>query len=141
MTGKTRGISPVPIHLSISSPNVVNLTLVDLPGLTKIAIDGQSDSIVSEIENMVRSYVSNPNTIILAVSPANQDLATSDAMKLAREMDPTGETLLFDSTPWSSSGSLCFSGTRCQPPALHVENGNSEACSPGSGSRLGKGCM
>ena len=92
MTGKTRGISPVPIHLSISSPNVVNLTLVDLPGLTKIAIDGQSDSIVSEIENMVRSYVSNPNTIILAVSPANQDLATSDAMKLAREMDPTGET-------------------------------------------------
>ena len=91
MTGKSRGISPVPIHLSISSPNVVNLTLVDLPGLTKIAIDGQSESLVAEIENMVRSYVSNPNTIILAVSPANQDLATSDAMKLAREVDPTGE--------------------------------------------------
>jgi hypothetical protein len=35
----------------------VNLTLIDLPGLTKIAIEGQSDSIVGEIENMVRSYI------------------------------------------------------------------------------------
>ena len=122
MTGKSRGISPVPIHLSISSPNVVNLTLVDLPGLTKIAIDGQSETIVAEIENMVRSYVSNPNTIILAVSPANQDLATSDAMKLAREMDPTGESLTFDSTPRSFSDPLRFSGAGCHPPAPHVES-------------------
>jgi hypothetical protein len=37
--------------------SVVNLTLIDLPGLTKIAIEGQSDSIVGEIENMVRSYI------------------------------------------------------------------------------------
>jgi replication fork clamp-binding protein CrfC len=31
-----------------------------------------------------------PNCIILAISPANQDIATSDAIKLAREVDPTG---------------------------------------------------
>ena len=31
-----------------------------------------------------------PNSIILAISPANQDIATSDAIKLAREVDPTG---------------------------------------------------
>lgn len=91
VTGKSRGISPVPIHLAIHSPNVVNLTLVDLPGLTKIAVDGQHESIVQEIENMVRSYIENPNCIILAISPANQDLATSDAMKISREVDPTGE--------------------------------------------------
>ncbi|CAL5382646.1 unnamed protein product [Camellia sinensis] len=36
---------------------VVNLTLIDLPGLTKVAIDGQSESIVQDIENMVRSYI------------------------------------------------------------------------------------
>ena len=40
---------------------------------------------------MVRQYVDKPNCIILAVSPANQDIATSDAMKLAREVDPEGE--------------------------------------------------
>ncbi|GMP62242.1 hypothetical protein CsSME_00024417 [Camellia sinensis var. sinensis] len=91
VTGKTKQISPIPIHLSIYSPNVVNLTLIDLPGLTKVAVEGQPESIVEDIENMVRSYVEKPNSIILAISPANQDIATSDAIKLAREVDPSGE--------------------------------------------------
>ncbi|XP_027083988.2 phragmoplastin DRP1E-like isoform X2 [Coffea arabica] len=91
VTGKAKQISALPINLSIYSPNVVNLTLVDLPGLTKVAVEGQPESIVQEIENMVRSYVEKPNTIILAITPANQDLATSDAIKIAREVDPAGE--------------------------------------------------
>ncbi|XP_027334095.1 dynamin-related protein 1E isoform X4 [Abrus precatorius] len=74
VTGKTKQISPIPIHLSIYSPN-----------------EGQPESIVQEIETMVRTYVEKPNCIILAISPANQDIATSDAIKLAREVDPTGE--------------------------------------------------
>ncbi|XP_070030262.1 dynamin-related protein 5A isoform X2 [Nicotiana sylvestris] len=90
-TGRSKQISSVPIYLSIYSPNVVNLTLIDLPGLTKVAVEGQSDSIVQDIENMVRSYIEKPNCIILAVSPANQDLATSDAIKVSREVDPKGE--------------------------------------------------
>lgn len=91
VTGKTKQISSVPIHLSIYSPNVVNLTLIDLPGLTKVAVEGQAETIVQEIEDMVRSYVGKPNSIILAISPANQDIATSDAIKLSREVDPTGD--------------------------------------------------
>ncbi|KAG6592923.1 hypothetical protein SDJN02_11824 [Cucurbita argyrosperma subsp. argyrosperma] len=90
-TGRSKQISSVPIHLSIYSPNVVNLTLIDLPGLTKVAVEGQSDSIVQDIENMVRSFIEKPNCIILAISPANQDLATSDAIKISREVDPKGE--------------------------------------------------
>nr|CAB3493490.1 unnamed protein product [Digitaria exilis] len=91
ITGKTKAISNVPIHLSIYSPHVVNLTLIDLPGLTKVAVEGQPESIVHDIENMVRSYVDKPNCIILAISPANQDIATSDAIKLARDVDPSGD--------------------------------------------------
>ncbi|XP_072967351.1 phragmoplastin DRP1E-like [Typha angustifolia] len=91
MTGKTKQISPVPIHLSIYSPHVVNLTLIDLPGLTKVAVEGQPESIAEDIENMVLSYVEKPNCVILAISPANQDIATSDAIKLSRDVDPTGE--------------------------------------------------
>ncbi|KAL5055794.1 hypothetical protein RYX36_036476 [Vicia faba] len=90
-TGRSKQISTVPIQLSICSPNVVNLTLIDLPGLTKVAVEGQPDSIVHDIENMVRSYIEKPNCIILAISPANQDIATSDAIKISREVDPTGE--------------------------------------------------
>lgn len=90
-TGRSKQISTVPIYLSIYSPNVVNLTLIDLPGLTKVAVEGQPDSIVMDIENMVRSFIEKPNCIILAISPANQDLATSDAIKISREVDPKGE--------------------------------------------------
>ncbi|KAF8026984.1 hypothetical protein BT93_E0032 [Corymbia citriodora subsp. variegata] len=90
-TGRSKQISSVPIHLSIYSPNVVNLTLIDLPGLTKVAVEGQPESTVRDIENMVRSYIEKPNSIILAISPANQDLATSDAIKISREVDPKGE--------------------------------------------------
>ncbi|CAL5330205.1 unnamed protein product [Camellia sinensis] len=56
-TGRSKQISTVPIYISLYSPNVVNLTLIDLPGHTKVAIDGQSENIVQDIENMVRSYI------------------------------------------------------------------------------------
>ncbi|XP_074264719.1 phragmoplastin DRP1E-like [Silene latifolia] len=91
MTGRLKKISQVPIQLTIYSPNVVNLTLIDLPGLTKVAVEGQPETIVNDIENLVRSYVQKPNCIILAITPANQDVATSDAIRLAREVDPAGE--------------------------------------------------
>ncbi|XP_027335166.1 dynamin-related protein 1E-like isoform X2 [Abrus precatorius] len=91
MTGKSKQISPVPIHLSIYSPNVVNLTLIDLPGLTKVAVEGQPESIVQDIESMIHSYVDKPNCLILAITPANQDIATSDAIKVSRQVDPAGD--------------------------------------------------
>ncbi|KAK7263344.1 hypothetical protein RJT34_30932 [Clitoria ternatea] len=91
LTGKSKQISPVPIHLSIYSSNVVNLTLIDLPGLTKVAVEGQPESIAQDIENMIQSYVDKPNCLILAITPANQDIATSDAIKVSRQVDPAGE--------------------------------------------------
>ncbi|XP_016651069.1 PREDICTED: dynamin-related protein 5A-like, partial [Prunus mume] len=57
-------------------------------------VEGQSDTIVQDIENMVLSYIEKPNCIILSISPANQDLATSDAIRISREVDPTGERTL-----------------------------------------------
>jgi replication fork clamp-binding protein CrfC len=59
-------------------------------GLTKIATDNQPASIVRELEEMSRAYIRPKNVIILAVSPANADIATSDAMRLVREFDPQG---------------------------------------------------
>ncbi|KAI8462851.1 MAG: dynamin-related GTPase [Monoraphidium minutum] len=84
-------VSPIPIYLTIYSPVVPNLTLVDMPGLTKVAIEGQPPSIVQDLEDMCKQYIKGDNAIILAVSPANADLATSDALRLAKEVDPLGE--------------------------------------------------
>eukprot|EP00578_Thalassiosira_sp_NH16_P001030 CAMPEP_0181136174 /NCGR_PEP_ID=MMETSP1071-20121207/33043_1 /TAXON_ID=35127 /ORGANISM="Thalassiosira sp., Strain NH16" /LENGTH=335 /DNA_ID=CAMNT_0023222867 /DNA_START=42 /DNA_END=1049 /DNA_ORIENTATION=- len=87
----SKGVSPTPIHLKIYSPNVLSLTMVDLPGLTKVAVRDQPEDIEEQIYSMNCQYGSNPNAILLAVTSANTDLASSDALKLARELDPRGE--------------------------------------------------
>ncbi|KAF9571000.1 vacuolar protein sorting-associated protein 1 [Mortierella alpina] len=89
-TGKNAGISPLPINLRIYSPNVLTLTLVDLPGLTKVPVGDQPKDIEKQIRDMIVKYISKPNSIILAVTPANTDLANSDGLRLARDVDPEG---------------------------------------------------
>lgn len=89
-TGKNAGISAVPINLRIYSPHVLTLTLVDLPGLTKVPVGDQPKDIERQIKEMVLKYISKPNAIILSVTAANTDLANSDGLKLAREVDPEG---------------------------------------------------
>ncbi|KAK0130187.1 vacuolar protein sorting-associated protein 1 [Cadophora gregata f. sp. sojae] len=90
-TGRNAGISPAPINLRIYSPNVLTLTLVDLPGLTKVPVGDQPRDIERQIKEMVLKQISKPNAIILAVTGANTDLANSDGLKLAREVDPEGQ--------------------------------------------------
>lgn len=89
--GRNAGISPAPINLRIYSPNVLTLTLVDLPGLTKVPVGDQPRDIERQIREMVLKQISKPNAIILAVTGANTDLANSDGLKLAREVDPEGQ--------------------------------------------------
>ncbi|KAJ3184422.1 vacuolar protein sorting-associated protein 1 [Gaertneriomyces sp. JEL0708] len=88
--GKNTGISPDPINLRIYSPNVLTLTLVDLPGLTKVPVGDQPKDIEKQIKDMLLKFITKPNAIILAVTAANTDLANSDGLKLAREVDPEG---------------------------------------------------
>ncbi|KAH9760233.1 dynamin-1-like protein [Citrus sinensis] len=88
--GSNRGVSEKQIGLKISSPNVLNMTLVDLPGITKVPVGDQPTDIEARIRKMIMAYIRQENCIILAVSPANSDLATSDALQMAREADPTG---------------------------------------------------
>jgi replication fork clamp-binding protein CrfC len=76
--------------LRIFSPNVLTLTLVDLPGLTKVPVGDQPRDIERQIKDMLVKYISKPNAIILAVTAANTDLANSDGLKLARDVDPDG---------------------------------------------------
>jgi replication fork clamp-binding protein CrfC len=89
--GRNVGISPAPINLRIYSPNVLTLTLVDLPGLTKVPVGDQPKDIERQIKEMVLKQISKSNSIILAVTAANVDLANSDGLKLAREVDPEGQ--------------------------------------------------
>uniref|UniRef100_A0A9J8AAH8 Dynamin-1-like protein n=2 Tax=Cyprinus carpio TaxID=7962 RepID=A0A9J8AAH8_CYPCA len=94
ISGNNKGISDEPIQLKIFSPHVVNLTLVDLPGITKVPVGDQPKDIELQIRELILKYISNPNCIILAVTAANTDMATSEALKVAREVDPDGRRTL-----------------------------------------------
>lgn len=90
VTGSNKGISNIPINLRVYSPHVLNLTLIDLPGLTKVAIGDQPVDIEAQIRGMILQFIRKETCLILAVTPANTDLANSDALKLAKEVDPQG---------------------------------------------------
>ncbi|XP_009279402.1 PREDICTED: dynamin-2 [Aptenodytes forsteri] len=90
VTGTNKGISPVPINLRVYSPHVLNLTLIDLPGITKVPVGDQPQDIEYQIKDMILQFISRESSLILAVTPANMDLANSDALKMAKEVDPQG---------------------------------------------------
>ncbi|XP_072240580.1 dynamin-2-like isoform X2 [Leuresthes tenuis] len=90
LTGSNKGISPIPINLRVYSPNVLNLTLIDLPGMTKVAVGDQPQDIEHQIRDMLLQFITKESCLILAVTPANTDLANSDALKIAKEVDPQG---------------------------------------------------
>ena len=51
------------------------------------------DSFFDEIDVSSETWLQGlfqPNSIILAISPANQDIGTSNAIKLANAVDPSG---------------------------------------------------
>ncbi|KAI9562772.1 hypothetical protein GHT06_010226 [Daphnia sinensis] len=90
LTGTNKGISNLPINLRVFSPHVLNITLIDLPGLTKIPVGDQPADIENQIRDMIFQFITKETCLILAVTPANIDLANSDALKLAKEVDPDG---------------------------------------------------
>ena len=67
------------------------MLIIDTPGITKVPVGEQPPDIELQIREICLAYVRQPNTVILAVSPANSDITNSDALKLAKEVDPTGE--------------------------------------------------
>eukprot|EP00826_Nyctotherus_ovalis_P062787 TRINITY_DN9143_c0_g1_i2.p1 TRINITY_DN9143_c0_g1~~TRINITY_DN9143_c0_g1_i2.p1 ORF type:complete len:445 (-),score=93.21 TRINITY_DN9143_c0_g1_i2:41-1375(-) len=91
VTGNETGISKEVITLKMYSRSVLDLTLVDLPGLTSVPVGSQPQDIDVVVRELVLSYIENPNSVILVISPANVDIANSDSLHLARKVDPKGD--------------------------------------------------
>lgn len=85
--GTNKGMSNIPINLRIYSPNVLDLTLIDLPGIPKVAIGDQPADIEEQVRKMTLEYIEEEDCLILAVSPANDRLNNSYALELALEVD------------------------------------------------------
>ncbi|KAM9361727.1 interferon-induced GTP-binding protein Mx-like [Symphorus nematophorus] len=94
MAGVGVGISDDLISLEIASPDVPDLTLIDLPGITRVAVKGQPENIGNQIKSLIQKFITKQETISLVVVPCNVDIATTEALKMAQEVDPDGERTL-----------------------------------------------
>lgn len=83
-------VSDDPIHLNIYSPNVPDLSLIDLPGYIQVVGQGQPLELKQKISELCDKYIQPPN-VILAISAADVDLANSTALRASRRVDPRGE--------------------------------------------------
>ena len=79
-----------PIQLSIYSPNVPDLSLIDLPGYIQVSGKDQPVELKQKISDLCDKYIQPPN-VILAISAADVDLANSTALRASRRVDPRGQ--------------------------------------------------
>ncbi|XP_040278983.1 interferon-induced GTP-binding protein Mx2-like isoform X2 [Bufo bufo] len=91
IAGHGEGIKDELITLEIIAPNVPDLTLIDLPGITRINLPNQPRDIGDQIRQMIKKYISRQETINLAVVPCNVDIVTTEVLEMSREVDPSGE--------------------------------------------------
>jgi len=96
IAGMRKGIVNKAITMEVYANSCPDLTLIDLPGITKVPLKGSDhgDDIEEVTKSMARAYCADEMTIILCVIQANMDLSTSDALQMARKLDPQGERTL-----------------------------------------------
>ncbi|KAL1246565.1 hypothetical protein QQF64_034610 [Cirrhinus molitorella] len=94
LAGKGVGICDELITLEIMSPDVCDLTLIDLPGIARVPVEGQPEDIGKQIKRLIMKYIKKLETINLVVVPCNTDIATTEALKMAQEVDPEGKRTL-----------------------------------------------
>ncbi|CVL07115.1 related to RBTMx2 protein [Fusarium mangiferae] len=76
-------------------PNEDYLTVIDVPGIFRITTQGvTTDKDRQLVERMVKNYIRDSRTVILAVLPCNVDIATQEILAFAEEVDPFGERTL-----------------------------------------------
>lgn len=94
LAGDAKNIRDSPVELTVYRVGQDDLTLVDLPGMTRVALNGQDASIATTIQRMYRRYIAPEETIVLNVVSAMVDISTSEALQLSRELDTSGDRTL-----------------------------------------------
>jgi interferon-induced GTP-binding protein Mx1 len=91
LCGGASNFSTESVVVELVSPDACDLTVVDLPGIIRTITAGQNITVVEQVNRLIKSYLMDKRTIILAVIPANQDIATVDILERAQSVDPTGQ--------------------------------------------------
>ncbi|CAL5018424.1 unnamed protein product [Urochloa decumbens] len=94
MAGSGKGISDAPITLVVRKRGVPDLTLVDLPGITRVPVQGQPEDIYDQIARIIRAYIAPKESIILNVLSATVDFPTCESIRMSQQVDRSGERTL-----------------------------------------------
>jgi interferon-induced GTP-binding protein Mx1 len=94
LAGNSGCVQDKPIHMKVVSPDGPTMTLIDLPGITHMSRKNVQEDIHEATVSLVKKYIQNEQMIILCVCPALDDFANSEAIKLAKEVDPEGKRTL-----------------------------------------------
>ncbi|KAK2850278.1 hypothetical protein Q7C36_009061 [Tachysurus vachellii] len=71
-----------------------DLTLIDLPGIARVATGDQPIDIEKKIKDLIEKFIKRQETISLVVVPANIDIDTTEALKMTNKVDPNGQRTL-----------------------------------------------
>ncbi len=83
------------LKIEICGPNQQHLSVIDVPGIFRNTTEGvTTDADIEVVRNMVNHYMKNPRSVILAVVPANVDIATQEILKMAAKFDKEGQRTL-----------------------------------------------
>lgn len=83
------------LRLEISGPGQEHLSVIDVPGIFKSTTEGiTTKADIELVRSMVKGYMDNHRSVMLAVVPANTDLATQEILELAAEADAHGDRTL-----------------------------------------------
>ena len=85
-----QSISDDSIIIKCKGPTMPDFTLTDLPGIVRTVVDGEDDSMIQRIRDLIHRYMTQERTIILAVHPADVDIHNSEVLNAAKQADPEG---------------------------------------------------
>ncbi|KAJ1269909.1 hypothetical protein BS78_06G013900 [Paspalum vaginatum] len=94
IAGSGKGISDAPITLVVRKKGVPDLTLVDLPGITRVPVQGQPEDIYDQIARIIKAYIAPKESIILNVLSATVDFPTCESIRMSQQVDRSGERTL-----------------------------------------------
>ncbi|GMI84972.1 Dynamin related protein 4C [Hibiscus trionum] len=94
VAGHGKSISNTPVTLVVKKDGVPDLTMVDLPGITRVPVHGQPENIYEQIRDIIMHYITPKESIILNVLSATVDFPTCESIRMSQQVDKTGERTL-----------------------------------------------
>lgn len=90
IAGSGKGISKTPLTLIVKKNGVPDLTMVDLPGITRVPVKDQPEDIYDQIKDIIMEHIKPEESIILNVLSATVDFPTCESIRMSQSVDKTG---------------------------------------------------